>query len=81
MQQHLRLILCPNTHVMIVQEQTATAHRNVLQQRHLTEDLNVSQLVKVEVPFSLDIVNLQLQFCDLRIGRLVVKQLRPLMHA
>ncbi len=43
------------------------AYRDALKQRHLTQDLNVSQLVKVEVPLPLHIVHLQLELCDLQV--------------
>ena len=49
------------------QQNQQYAYRDALKQRHLTQDLNVSQLVKVEVPLPLHIVHLQLELCDLQV--------------
>ena len=40
-------------------------HRNLLQLRHLAQDLDVPQLVKVEVPFPLHQIHLELGLREL----------------
>ena len=48
------------------EEVSGRTHWDVLEQWHLTENLNVPQLVKIEVSLPFHIVNLQLQICYLQ---------------